>query len=115
MSLKRVNVFTVSPNSPLPNPGPNAANIVYDLDTNTLKVVTQNDFKEITHSQFSSTVDINGAPASEKTKLETTSNWNAGAYTGATITGTYAGQAFSDSTYFYYCETDNNWIRVLKA
>lgn len=40
MGLKKVNVYTVEGNTPVPSPGPGAANFVYDIRTNRLTAVT---------------------------------------------------------------------------
>lgn len=50
------------------------------------------------------------------TLLTTTSNWsNVGVYTGAAITGTYQGQMYSDSNYFFIAIADNVWIRLIRG
>lgn len=49
------------------------------------------------------------------TLLSTTSNWNASkVYTGTTITGTYQGQQYYDSNYYFVCVDDNDWIRMAR-
>ena len=50
------------------------------------------------------------------TLLSTTTNWSpAKVYTGTTITGTYQGQQYYDSTYYFICVDDNDWIRIARA
>jgi hypothetical protein len=45
--------------------------------------------------------------------LTTESNWNnLGVYTGTAITGTYEGQYYLGTYYFYYAYSDNSWNRM---
>lgn len=47
------------------------------------------------------------------TLLTTASNWNVSKqYTGTTLTGTYQGQQYYDSNYYFVCVDDNDWIRI---
>lgn len=51
-----------------------------------------------------------------QTLLSTTSNWDInGSYIGTTITGTYQGQKWYDSNYFYEAIADNNFIRLIRG
>ena len=44
--------------------------------------------------------------------LTNATNWNSlGAYIGTAITGTFEGQYYSDSIYYFYAYSDNAWIR----
>jgi len=50
------------------------------------------------------------------TLLGTASNWSpAGVYTGASITGTYQSQQYYNSTYYFVCVDDNDWIRLARV
>tara|TARA_R100000995_G_C3484654_1_gene126464 strand:+ start:12793 stop:13893 length:1101 start_codon:yes stop_codon:yes gene_type:complete len=50
------------------------------------------------------------------TLLENTSNWDVnGVYTGATITGTYQGQAHVNANYWFTATDDNVWIRLIRG
>tara|TARA_R100000995_G_scaffold75030_1_gene44239 strand:+ start:5163 stop:5666 length:504 start_codon:yes stop_codon:yes gene_type:complete len=50
------------------------------------------------------------------TLLETTSNWDVnGVYTGASITGTYQGQAHVNANYWFTAVDDNVWIRLIRG
>lgn len=52
----------------------------------------------------------------QATLLSTVSNWSpTGVYTGATITGTYQGQQYYNSLYYFVCVDDNDWIRMPRA
>jgi len=47
------------------------------------------------------------------TLLSNTANWNLiGVYIGTAITGTYQGQQYYDSDYYFVCVDDNDWIRI---
>jgi hypothetical protein len=53
------------------------------------------------------------ADAGVITLLTTAGNWDANSqYIGTAITGTYEGQYYSDTAYFYYAYSDNSWIRL---
>jgi hypothetical protein len=46
--------------------------------------------------------------------LSATSGWTGvGIYTGTTITGTYQGQQYYNSSYYFVCVDDNDWIRLV--
>jgi len=48
--------------------------------------------------------------------LSTASNWDiTGTYTGATITGTFQGQEYYDSNYFYKAVADDVFIRLIRG
>jgi hypothetical protein len=50
------------------------------------------------------------------TLLSNTANWNlVGVYIGTAITGTYQGQQYYDSNYYFVCVDDNDWIRIPRA
>jgi hypothetical protein len=50
------------------------------------------------------------------TLLTNTANWNVlGVYTGTAITGTFQGQMYSDSNYFFIAVADNLWIRLIRG
>ena len=51
-----------------------------------------------------------------RTLLETTTNWDVnGNYTGASITGTYQGQAHYNGNYWFTAVADNTWIRLIRG
>ena len=53
------------------------------------------------------------ADATMISRLTTESNWNnLGVYTGTAITGTYEGQYYLGTYYFYYAYSDNSWNRM---
>ena len=48
--------------------------------------------------------------------LSATSGWTGvGIYTGTTITGTYQGQQYYNSSYYFVCVDDNDWIRLVRG
>jgi len=48
--------------------------------------------------------------------LDNVSNWNpSGVYTGTTITGTYQGQKYYNSNYFFEAVDNNLWIRLSRV
>jgi hypothetical protein len=48
--------------------------------------------------------------------LVNTSNWDVdGAYTGTAITGTYEGQYYCNTEYYFTAYSDNTWIRLPRA
>ena len=50
------------------------------------------------------------------TELSTTSNWDInGNYIGPAITGTFQGQKWYDSNYFYEAVQDNLFIRLIRG
>jgi len=49
------------------------------------------------------------------TLLSNTANWTSKVYTGTAITGTYQGQQYYDSDYYFVCVDDNDWIRIPRA
>jgi hypothetical protein len=63
-----------------------------------------------------STLDIDSVPATEKTKLEDTLNWDAaGAYIGPAIVSTYSGQRHYNASYKFEAMADNLWIRIKRS
>ena len=46
--------------------------------------------------------------------LTDTANWSdtTGGYVGTAITGTSEGQYYSDTSYFYFCYSDNTFLRI---
>ena len=58
-------------------------------------------------------VDLYLTPGVATTLLVNAANWNgSGVYTGATITNTYQGQSYVDSSYWFTAVNDNDWIRL---
>tara|TARA_B100000497_G_scaffold28569_1_gene33544 strand:- start:7833 stop:11246 length:3414 start_codon:yes stop_codon:yes gene_type:complete len=51
-----------------------------------------------------------------RTLLETTTNWDVnGNYTGASISGTFQGQAHYNGNYWFTAVDDNVWIRLIRG
>lgn len=68
------------------------------------------------------TTDSTGVLASQKirttdptaiTNITDPLNWTGSAYTGPALTNLFAGQHYSDATYFFYVISDNNVVRML--
>ncbi len=63
-------------------------------------------------TKWEATVDSNAIAQGTKNLLSNTTNWNGTNYTGSTITGTFGGQQYADSKFWYLAITDNSFIRI---
>jgi len=83
------------------------------LANNGTKVLVGDDTGKITNStQTLINTYIDGA-STNATILSTSSNWDAnGLFIGTGINGTYQGQCFYTTGYFFTCVSDDVWIRL---